>query len=93
MHTTFILLDFKVGELPGFQDKSSDDDTQSDIDSLKGRNVPTTKMETDELKVERKIHAMSDSDDNVDSPKSNDDLKTESENDSQDVLNMSPSLI
>ena len=36
---------------------------------------------------------MSDSDSNADSPDSNDDLKTESGNNSQDILNMSPTLL
>ena len=80
-----------MGELPGYKDDTSDDDANFDQTSQKDE-IWSSKKAKNELNNKRKIHTMSDSD-NDDSPDSNDDLKTESGNNSQDILNMSPTLL
>lgn len=82
----------KVGELPGYKDDTSDDEANFDQTSQKDE-IWSSKKAKNESNYKRKIHTMSDSDNNDDSPDSNDDLKTESGNNSQDILNMSPTLL
>ena len=81
-----------MGELPGYKDDTSDEDANFDQTSQKDE-IWSSKKAKNESNNKRKIHTMSDSDSNADSPDSNDDLKTESGNNSQDILNMSPTLL
>jgi len=82
----------KVGEMPGYKDDTSDDDAHFDQNSQKDE-IRSSKKAKNESNNRRKIHTMSDSDSNEDSSDSNQESKTESGNNSQDILNMSPTLL
>lgn len=83
----------KVGELPGYQDDTSDDGEQSDNELDQTADSKLPKMTQIKSTKEKNVHTMSDSDDGSDSHSSSDNLKNEPANNSQDILNMSPTLL
>merc|ERR1712038_735956 len=83
----------KVGELPGYQDDTSDDGEHSDNELDQTADSKLPKMTQIKSTKQKNVHTMSDSDDGSDSHSSSDNLKNEPANNSQDILNMSPTLL
>ena len=87
------VFNFQVGELPGYQDDTSDDGEHSDNELDQTADSKLPKMTQIKSTKEKNVHTMSDSDDGSDSHSSSDNLKNEPANNSQDILNMSPTLL
>lgn len=84
----------KVGELPGYKDDTSEEENPEDTQNSKS-NVSKIKCSKEYGTKNPKIaHTMSDSDDNPDSPDSNFEVnQCEPISNSQDILDMSPTLL